>query len=63
MKCSEGPLDDGKTVDGPRHATMKAIVKGINEVNREREREMNKRFDLLFFQGRRGLGKISLQLE
>ena len=27
-----GPVDDGKTVDGPRHATMKAIVKGINEV-------------------------------
>jgi hypothetical protein len=25
-------VDDGKTVDGPRHATMKAIVKGINEV-------------------------------
>ena len=29
-----GPVDDGKTVDGPRHATMKAIVKGINEVCR-----------------------------
>ncbi len=28
----EGPVDDGKTVDGPRLATMKAIVKGINEV-------------------------------
>jgi len=28
----KGPVDDGKTVDGPRHATMKAIVKGINEV-------------------------------
>ncbi len=29
-----GPVDDGKTVDGPRHATMKAIVKGINEVHK-----------------------------
>jgi len=29
--ASWGPTDDGKTVDGPRHATMKAIVKGINE--------------------------------
>ncbi|CAF3337002.1 unnamed protein product [Rotaria socialis] len=28
--ASWGPVDDGKTVDGPRHATMKAIVKGIN---------------------------------
>ena len=37
MKRSEGPLDDGKTVDGPRHATMKAIVKGINEVNRKKQ--------------------------
>lgn len=31
--ASWGPTDDGKTVDGPRHATMKAIVKGINEVS------------------------------
>lgn len=29
--ASWGPTDDGKTVDGPRHATMKAIVRGINE--------------------------------
>lgn len=29
--ASWGPTDDGKTVDGPRHSTMKAIVKGINE--------------------------------
>ena len=34
MFCS-GPVDDGKTVDGPRHATMKAIVQGINQVRRE----------------------------
>ncbi|VDN08394.1 unnamed protein product [Thelazia callipaeda] len=26
-----GPTDDGKTVDGPRNATMRAIVKGVNE--------------------------------
>ena len=32
-----GPVDDGKTVDGPRHATMKAIVKGINEVHKYSE--------------------------
>jgi proprotein convertase subtilisin/kexin type 2 len=32
--ASWGPVDDGKTVDGPRHATMKAIVKGINEGRR-----------------------------
>lgn len=29
--ASWGPTDDGKTVDGPRHTTMKSIVKGINE--------------------------------
>ena len=29
--ASWGPTDDGKTVDGPRHATMKSIVRGINE--------------------------------
>lgn len=34
--ASWGPTDDGKTVDGPRHATMKAIVKGINEVMRKK---------------------------
>lgn len=31
--ASWGPTDDGKTVDGPRNATMKAIVRGVNEVN------------------------------
>lgn len=30
--ASWGPTDDGKTVDGPRNATMKAIVRGVNEV-------------------------------
>lgn len=31
--ASWGPTDDGKTVDGPRNATMKAIVRGVNEVH------------------------------
>ena len=30
--ASWGPTDDGKTVDGPRNATMKAIVEGVNKV-------------------------------
>ena len=30
--ASWGPTDDGKTVDGPRGATMRSIVKGVNEV-------------------------------
>nr|KAF7415798.1 hypothetical protein H0235_012390 [Vespula pensylvanica] len=29
--ASWGPTDDGKTVDGPRNATMTAIVRGVNE--------------------------------
>lgn len=29
--ASWGPTDDGKTVDGPRNATMRAIVRGVNE--------------------------------
>jgi len=29
--ASWGPTDDGKTVDGPRNYTMRAIVRGINE--------------------------------
>ncbi|CAD5222733.1 unnamed protein product [Bursaphelenchus okinawaensis] len=28
--ASWGPTDDGKTVDGPRNATMRAIVEGVN---------------------------------
>lgn len=32
--ASWGPTDDGKTVDGPRNATMRAIVRGVNEVNK-----------------------------
>jgi hypothetical protein len=31
--ASWGPTDDGKTVDGPRNATMRAIVRGVNEVS------------------------------
>lgn len=30
FSASWGPTDDGKTVDGPRNFTMKAIVNGIN---------------------------------
>lgn len=30
--ASWGPTDDGKTVDGPRNMTMRAIVNGVNEV-------------------------------
>lgn len=29
--ASWGPTDNGKTVDGPRNATMHAIVRGVNE--------------------------------
>jgi len=32
--ASWGPTDDGRTVDGPRNATMRAIVKGVNEGRR-----------------------------
>lgn len=32
--ASWGPTDDGKTVDGPRNATMRAIVRGVNEVGK-----------------------------
>ena len=30
--ASWGPTDDGKTCDGPRKLTMRAIVQGVNEV-------------------------------
>lgn len=33
--ASWGPTDDGRTVDGPRNATMRAIVRGVNEVSEE----------------------------
>jgi len=32
--ASWGPTHDGRTVDGPRNATMRAIVKGVNEGRR-----------------------------
>jgi proprotein convertase subtilisin/kexin type 2 len=41
--ASWGPTDDGKTVDGPRNATMRAIVRGVNEVR------LVTRHDLLHF--------------
>ena len=31
--ASWGPTDDGRTVDGPRNATMRSIVRGVNEVS------------------------------
>ncbi|KAF3421032.1 hypothetical protein E2986_09387 [Frieseomelitta varia] len=34
--ASWGPTDDGKTVDGPRNATMRAIVRGVNELMSKR---------------------------
>ena len=34
--ASWGPTDDGRTVDGPRGATMQSIVKGVNEVIKSR---------------------------
>ena len=33
--ASWGPTDDGRTVDGPRNATMRAIVRGVNEVSKK----------------------------
>lgn len=33
--ASWGPTDDGRTVDGPRNATMRAIVRGVNEVSED----------------------------
>lgn len=36
--ASWGPTDDGKTVDGPRNATMRAIVQGVNEVSEKQQR-------------------------
>jgi len=32
--ASWGPTDDGRTVDGPRNSTMRAIVRGVNEGRR-----------------------------
>ena len=34
--ASWGPTDDGKTVDGPRNLTMRAIVNGVNNVSHRR---------------------------
>lgn len=42
--ASWGPTDDGKTVDGPRNATMRAIVQGVNEVSSKQKCYMKKFF-------------------
>lgn len=62
--ASWGPTDDGKTVDGPRNATMRAIVQGVNEVRFEFQTEEstaqlgNICFFLLLIQtGKKWLGK------
>ncbi|ROT60897.1 PC2-like protein [Penaeus vannamei] len=51
--ASWGPTDDGKTVDGPRNATMKAIVRGVNETG-----ALTPPPPPPFPQGRNGLGNI-----
>ena len=58
--ASWGPTDDGKTVDGPRNATMRAIVKGVNEVNIIiiSLGKLEVKWKLIKQQGRRGLGNI-----
>ncbi len=60
--ASWGPTDDGRTVDGPRNATMRAIVRGVNEVtfillHFKLRRQDDLEFSL-FSQGRHGLGNI-----
>lgn len=44
--ASWGPTDDGKTVDGPRNATMRAIVRGVNEVSGQSHNFRNQKIDL-----------------
>lgn len=60
--ASWGPTDDGKTVDGPRNATMRAIVQGVNEVTHKRERGWSLTIACSLIaghlQGRNGLGNI-----
>ena len=46
--ASWGPTDDGRTVDGPRNATMRAIVRGVNEV-KWKAMQFLMGFDLLGF--------------
>ena len=45
--ASWGPTDDGKTVDGPRNATMRAIVRGVNEVSGDYN-TYNQRLKIIF---------------
>lgn len=40
--ASWGPTDDGRTVDGPRNATMRAIVRGVNEVSAKMHFQCNR---------------------
>lgn len=47
--ASWGPTDDGKTVDGPRNATMRAIVQGVNEVIMKKIRCSNLCNTFVFF--------------
>lgn len=59
--ASWGPTDDGKTVDGPRNATMRAIVRGVNEVSGPSNMFWFADFVFLLFfslKGRGGLGNI-----
>jgi len=58
--ASWGPTDDGKTVDGPRNATMRAIVQGVNEVRLSWEVQFLEFMANLSHhpQGRNGLGNI-----
>lgn len=59
--ASWGPTDDGKTVDGPRNATMRAIVQGVNEVWSPESHSLFHEFSANLCQppqGRNGLGNI-----
>lgn len=57
--ASWGPTDDGKTVDGPRNATMRAIVQGVNEVSNYsvKKRCMKALFHICMQIGTQWLGK------
>lgn len=46
--ASWGPTDDGKTVDGPRNATMRAIVQGVNEVIIAKKLKMTLNIEKIF---------------
>ena len=46
--ASWGPTDDGRTVDGPRNATMRAIVRGVNEVTFLNNQSLELCFSIFF---------------